>query len=315
MIRFVYIGPIAALAGCTAIECGPGTHLDGSMCVVDDDGDADTDADSDADADTDADSDTDTDTDSDTDADTDSDTDTDVGYDETGPCAPTDTWTGDVPAALLTHTPYDASYDAGLDTVLTQASGWGAGTWGSAMIVSSGTVVAVTPDARWDYMAHYYVSDGFATVPVLVDGDAVIGDKVTFAVGGYEGDYGVPLLNNIGAWTVGSSNNPVAARHLGAATVDYTDHYSELIHEAGELVEASSLDCGTGYTCFVFEHDGVRDRVRVPMLNTWGLDVDYGGGLCAEVLAPAGVYQTSEGVQGYFLDVREETWMRVWSAP
>lgn len=73
--------------------------------------------------------------------------------------------------------------------------------------------------------------------------------------------------------------------------------------------------CGSGYTCFVFEHDGVRDRLRVPSLNDFGLDVDDGGGRCAEVIAPAGIYQTSEGVQGYFIDVVESAWMRVWDLP
>ncbi len=54
-------------SGCDPNECGPGTHLEDGVCVLDEDtaveGDADTDADSDTDTDTDADADTDTDTD------------------------------------------------------------------------------------------------------------------------------------------------------------------------------------------------------------------------------------------------------------
>ena len=161
----------------------------------------------------------------------------------------------------------------------------------------------------------YYVGDGYATVPVNIQSDAEVGDKVTFAVGGYEGTYGVPLLTDVGSWTVTSSGNHVPARHLGATTVDYTDHYSELVREAGELLEASSLECGTGYTCFVFEHDGVRDRLRLPSLNDFGIDVDYDGGLCVEVIAPAGIYQDSDGVHGYFIDIADPAWMRVWTAP
>jgi hypothetical protein len=61
------------LPACTPTECGPGTHLDDGVCVVDQDtdleGDTDTDADSDTDADADADADSDADADADTDAD------------------------------------------------------------------------------------------------------------------------------------------------------------------------------------------------------------------------------------------------------
>ena len=256
-----------------------------------------------------------TDGDADTDTDADTDVDTDIGYAETGPCTPTDVWTGPVPPALLTHTPFDESYDAGLDLIIAQTSGGGSGSWGSAMIVIDGTIVAVGDEPRWDYISRYHVSDGFGAVLVNVQGDAEVGDTVTFALNGYEDGYGGALLNNIGSWTVTSSGNPVPARHLGAATVDYTDHYSQLVHEAGELLEPSSLNCGDGYTCFVFEHDGVRDRVRLPALNDFGLDVDYDGGLCAEVIAPAGQYRDGGVVQGYFIDVPDASWMRVWPAP
>jgi hypothetical protein len=57
------------LTACTPTECGPGTHLEDGVCVLDEDtdveGDTDTDTDIDTDTDTDADTDTDTDTDTD----------------------------------------------------------------------------------------------------------------------------------------------------------------------------------------------------------------------------------------------------------
>jgi hypothetical protein len=55
------------LPACTPTECGPGTHLEDGVCVLDEE----TAAEGDTDADTDVDSDTDADADSDTDADTD----------------------------------------------------------------------------------------------------------------------------------------------------------------------------------------------------------------------------------------------------
>ncbi len=137
---------------------------------------------------------------------------------------------------------------------------------------------------------------------------------MTFAWNQFENYGDLPMIKDPGSWSVNSSNNPVYARHLGAATVDFA-HYSELIHEAGELTGVSSLDCGTGYTCFVFEHDGVRDRIRLATLNTFGLDVDYTGGMCAEVLAPAGQRNTSSGVTGYYIDVASAAWMHVWPVP
>ncbi len=296
-IRFGFILlPSVLLQGCLSVDCGPGTHLEGSTCTADA-GDSAGEADAD------------------TDADADGDSDTDTAYGETGPCAPTDTWTGPVPGELLTSTPFETAYDAGIEELLVYVHGYGAGSMDAASIVSGATVVAVGEEPRYEGYSRYYVGDGYATLPVDVQGVAVVGDRVTFAVSGYEGLDGVPLANRVGSWTVNSASNLVPARHLGAATVDYTDHYSELVHEAGELVEPSSLDCGTGYTCFVFEHDGVRDKLRLPALNDFGLDVDYDGGLCAEVIAPSGIYQNSSGVQGYFIDVPDATWMRVWDAP
>ncbi len=62
------------------------------------------------------------------------------------------------------------------------------------------------------------------------------------------------------------------------------------------------------------EHDGTEDYIRVPTSNLWGLDVDYSGGLCAEIVAPMNIYNGSTGVVE-FLDVTNADWMRVWDAP
>lgn len=306
---------VATLSLCSTVACvdkgytcGEGTHVEDGACVADAP-DADTGGGS-------SDSGTDTDSGASSDSGSDSGSDSEDGATmDTGPCAPPDGWSGAVPEELLTSTAFASDYDAGMATLLTHISGYGAGSFSEAIIVSDATVVALTADSRYESTYWYYVADGYATIPVRTTGAAEVGDKVTFAVTSYEGWNGVPLVRDPGSWSVESSGNPVAAPHLGAETVDYTGHYSELFHEAGELIEPSSLDCGTGYTCFVFEHDGVRDRIRMPALNDFGLDVDYDGGLCAELVAPAGIYQDSEGVQGYFLDVIDATWMRVWAKP
>ncbi len=127
---------LLTLLGCT-MTCGTGTHPDGAECVADaatnDSGTSDTASD--------------TDTDTDSDADTDSDTDTDSGsswdYGETGPCAPTSAWAdAPVPAALLTGTAYDASYDAGISASAALIGG-GSGDYSESRIVSGATVVAI----------------------------------------------------------------------------------------------------------------------------------------------------------------------------
>jgi len=56
---------------CDRSECGPGTHLEDGVCVLDEDTDVEGDTDTDTDADTDSDTDADADTDADTDADAD----------------------------------------------------------------------------------------------------------------------------------------------------------------------------------------------------------------------------------------------------
>lgn len=289
------VAVLGLATACDPVDCGPGTHLEGSSCVVDDGSETgDTSGDSGV-------------------ADSGED---DPTLPDTGPCAPPDAWAaGPVSPSLLTHSAYEASYDAGLAGLSGRASGYGSGTWSDANIISGATVVAVGRDSRWEYISRYYVADANSTYAVNVQAEAEIGDKVTFAVTGYEGQYGLPILDEIGSFSVSSSGNPVYALHLGAETSTFDSRVSQLTHEAGELVEASGLDCGTGYTCIVFEHDGVRDRIRVPSINSFGLDVDYDGGLCAEVLAPAGQYWNSYGLQGYFIDVAEPEWMRVWPRP
>lgn len=47
----------------------------------------------------------------------------------------------------------------------------------------------------------------------------------------------------------------------------------------------------------------------------FGLDVDYTGGLCAEVIAPAGIRYDSGNILGYYLDIDQPTWMHVWAKP
>jgi hypothetical protein len=314
-MRALVLLPLAGLTGCSSITCGETTHLEGNVCEANDDTDTDTDTDTDADADADADGDADADADGDADADADGDTDADTDADttDTGPCAPPDHWTGPVPEELYTNTAFDASYDAALDDLLAHIGGWGGGTFGSAFIVSGATVVAIGQDPQYTSNQWIYVGDGFGTIPVSANSvSAQLGDKVTFAVTQYQGWYGVPTLYNVGSWTVNSSGNPVPAVNLGASVATYSDHYSQLVHASGEIVEVSGLDCGTGYTCFVFDHNGVRDRIRLRQMNSFGLDVDYGGGMCGEVVAPAGIYYDSDGLHGYFIDVADDSWMRVW---
>mgnify|MGYP002639610128 CR=1 FL=1 len=69
---------LLTLPACDPADCGPGTHLQDGVCVLDED------TDTEGDTDTDADSDADTDADADADADADTDADTDVSFD---PCA------------------------------------------------------------------------------------------------------------------------------------------------------------------------------------------------------------------------------------
>ena len=167
------LGLSALLSACNPIDCGPGTQLEGSTCLADeatetgDTGSA---------------------------GDTAGDTADDSGggggeaLPDTGPCAPPDAWaTAPVPASLLTHTPYDAGYDAGLAALSSRVSAYGGGSYSEASIISGATVVAIGREPRWDYITRYYVADGNSTYPVNVQANAQIGDKVTFATSGYEG--------------------------------------------------------------------------------------------------------------------------------
>lgn len=182
------------------------------------------------------------------------------------------------------------------------------------MLTAAWTVTAAGDRAGGCDHCRSDVADASTTIAVETDERAQIGDQVTFAWNDYSTYLDLPYIDDPGGWTIGSSGNPVYARHLGASTVNF-DHRSEPIHEAGELTAVSNLDCGTGYTCFVLVHDGVSDKIRLPTLNEFGLDDDYAGGLCAEVIAPAGIRYDSGVVLGYYLDVAQPTWMRVWAKP
>ncbi|MFZ5476049.1 MAG: hypothetical protein ACOZNI_04685 [Myxococcota bacterium] len=294
-----------ALAACRpTVTCGSGTHAEGDACVADSpdaDSDADTDADADADSDADADTDADADSDADADADTDADTDTDPTY--TGACAPPDAWTGGVPASLYTLTPYDESYDSGLAAMEAYLTDSGSSVFSDlSWLVYGATVAGIANDTNstvtrvWieDASMGLIVHDSYAQTP------AEVGDQVGFSTNNLEGWYGEQRIGRVSGWTVLSSSNPVYVREQGADPVDYLDRRSQMTHAYGVIDRASSHDCGTGYLCFVFEHEGTEDLLRVPVDNDAGLDVDYGGGLCGELVAPVSRYYGSTGDIEFF---------------
>ena len=86
---------------------------------------------------------------------------------------------------------------------------------------------------------------------------------------------------------------------------------SQITRLFGEITRLSSHDCGSDFLCYILDHDGVENLIRVLPDNDWGLDVDYDGGLCAEVIAPVGVNAGDTGTVS-FLDVRKSAWMRTW---
>ncbi len=129
-----------------APTCGPGTTLAGRQCVgvTADSGGGDTHTDSD----------TDTDSDADTSA---------------GPCAPTDAWTGPIPAALNTTVPYDASYDAGLSVLGAEVYNNPSGSnGGQSWLVSGATVSAIGLDAGGN-LDTVYIEDAAYSVTVHDD--------------------------------------------------------------------------------------------------------------------------------------------------
>ncbi len=116
-------------------------------------------------------------------------------------------------------------------------------------------------------------------------------------------------------WTILSNANPVYVAELGSANVDYYAARNQMVHVYGEITARSSHDCEIwALDCYVLEHDGTEDYIRVPTDNPWGLDIDYKGGLCAEVVVPENIYTGSTGTVE-FLDVTNLDWMRVWDVP
>ncbi len=286
--------------GCTT--CGSGTEQKGGVCVVT------------AAADTDLSGVHDTDVVVDTDGVLDTDLgDTDLPDTEApfGPCAPPDPWTGDVPEALFTLAPYPTSYDAYLFRIASRTSA----SSHVGLLVLDATVVARiripnTSNPTW----WTYLSDGLATMPMRTQERAQIGDKVSLSVTDLTSAAGLQQVEGVGNWYVTSHQNPVSVRAVRGAGVRYLDAYSQLSQLYGEITEPSTLDCGEGFLCFRVEHDARADLIRVPVVNTFGLDADYAGGLCAEVIAPVGTRQQASGDVD-FLDVVSPTSMRTWPLP
>lgn len=228
-----------------------------------------------------------------------------------GTCAPPDAWTGPVDPQLYTHQPFAATYDAGLVDALHWCCG---GTSTSAHLVVGATVVVAGNGPT-------YVADGQITLavrPSFRTAPPVVGDIVSFGYHSVDHSSVVPSSTRLdgaqSAWFVSSSDNPVHVHDLGAATLQDDTGIARLTHAWGEIGARSNHDCGPNRACFVLEHQGVQDKVRVPNDNPFGLDPDYQGGLCAEVIAPGGRYRGFTGT-AVFLDVVHESWMRVWPKP
>lgn len=316
---------LALLSLACGKTCGPGTVDKDGVCVAADDtadsgsedsggADGDSAEDSDEDSGDDSGDDSGADSGSDSGTDTGSDSGTDSGGD-TSPCAPPDAWTGDIDPALYTTTAYDASYDVGLTEMIPYfPDGSGSSSYSDiSFLVYGATVVAYSPEDN-----HIFVADAYATFPVIVSGSgpssATVGDKVGFASDWLESTAGEHHILYVDGWTVLSSDNPVYVRELGAENVDYDTTWGQMTHVYGEITAVSAWNCGTSRKCYILNHDGTDDLVRVPSANDYGLDPDYDGGLCAEIVAPVSVYESSDG-DANFLDVLQAGWMRVWALP
>ncbi len=262
--------------------------------------------------DTDTDSDTDTDTDADGDADADSDSDADTDY--TGPCSPPDTWTGTIDSALYTTVPYDSSYDAGLAEIAANLpSGSVSTSSGTSWLVYDATVIEVS-DEDWEWVPRFFIADGNVTLQVKESSariSAEVGDRVGFATAGLGADHDEPYIEYTEGWTVLSSENPAYVMELGAGELSFDEHHNQVTHLFGEITRLSSHDCDSGFSCYIVDHDGSENLIRIRQDNDWGLDVDYSGGLCAEAIAPVSIYTGGTGT-ATFLDVRKAGWMRTW---
>ena len=241
--------------------------------------------------------------------------DDDSGDDDTDPCTPPDTWTGPIDPALYTTVPWTPAYDAGLDEVESILPvGSCSSSVGDGYLVYDATIVAVGDhDGSWN--PRVFVADANYTIMVIEAGDGhVIGDRVGFAVSWVGARSDGAWVEHPDGWTVLSNGNSVSVRDLGSDNLDYYAARNEMLHVYGEITEQSAYDCdyAWGLTCYMLEHDGTEDRIRVEVSNPWGIDVDYEGGLCAEIVAPIGHHNGDHGPVT-FLDVMNSDWMRVWA--
>ena len=231
-----------------------------------------------------------------------------------GPCSPPDSWTGPIPPDQYTNLPWEPAYDAGLAILAEELRMDGSGNFSSGFLVYDATVTAV---GSWgDGAPRAWVGDG--TTQLLVSqgaGFPTVGERVGFAAtrdGYIEGEVSI---DQVTAWTVLSTGNIVSVRDLGAENVMLTDQRNQLLHVYGELTTATSLDCSywPSLSCFVLSHDGTTDLVRLDDDNSWGIEDDYDGGLCAENIAPI---MFTDGDDGFLsmIDVVDASWMRVWPA-
>ncbi len=116
-------------------------------------------------------------------------------------------------------------------------------------------------------------------------------------------------------FVVDSKDNPVWVPDASASPISYEDgRPSQVTHLYGEVLRRSNFDCDSGFACYVVQHDGRTDLVRVLNDNGVGLNPDYAGGLCIEVVAPVGQWKSSTGTAD-FVDVRSVKWMRAWPKP
>ena len=133
------------------------------------------------------------------------------------------------------------------------------------------------------------------------------GSRVVLAVNGWSADSGMAVFR-ISDQIVTGLDQPVYVREAGPMALQFADGRAQLTHAYGALTAVSALDCGPGRLCFDLDRNGVTDRVRVSNANSWGLNVDYTGGLCAEIVAPIALSGTAS-----VLDARDQAWMRVWT--
>src|SRR5690606_28350775 len=132
----------------------------------------------------------------------------------------------------------------------------GSSSSGSTFLIVHATVVAVDNWRVW-------LSDGSGTAEVeayYVQPSPHVGDDVTIGIRGRSGTH----LNPSTGWAVSAHGRRVAVHELGAGNVDWTLHRARLTHLYGEITAVSNSSCGSGQRCFVVEHQGTQDRIRVP---------------------------------------------------